>query len=372
MAEIPDYDIVLSSTTMSKIVMYKNDIFEKKKIPGRYLRKLLERGNINSIDQVSDEQFLQLLLSTKLPLIFAEDAIKGNGTDWNVQELQLLGDLNVAMKVQIYDNGVWYPSSPNFHIYVPPLNGTLLFMPGPLLKSTYMKTTPDFEEIGGLGGINQNKYNMLIDRRLSPLLYYANVNAKQDDVSCVVTIPGIGCGAFAGKFHGKMGEHLNYALQYVLSKHAQNFSNIALIYYDPFNESSNQDHGFHNVKYRVRRAKNGFYKSQLSYPKVFEEDGDDFTNCRLFKVVAWDHVSFPGNDFFAGSRNTDDGVSAAATNSMEVITRYKGTYDGSEYLPPKGNADWEEVIEKNGITLRVKENVRILSSDGTLIDLKDF
>lgn len=99
MAEKPDYDILLSSTTMSKIVIYKNDLFVKKKKPGEYLRKLLESNEVNSTDQISDEWFLQLLLSTKLPSIFAESEIIGNGTDWNGQELQLLGDLNVAMKV---------------------------------------------------------------------------------------------------------------------------------------------------------------------------------------------------------------------------------------------------------------------------------
>lgn len=57
---------------------------------------------------------------------------------------------------------------------------------------------------------------------------------------------------------------------------------------------------------------------------------------------------------------------------MEVITGYKGTYVGSKYIPPEGNANWGEVVEKNSITLRVKDNVKVLSSDGTLIDLKNF
>ena len=35
--------------------------------------------------------------------------------------------------------------------------------------------------------------------------------------------------------------------------------------------------------------------------------------------MAWDYVSWPGNDFYGDLRNTDDGVKAAATNSMEVM-----------------------------------------------------
>ena len=36
-------------------------------------------------------------------------------------------------------------------------------------------------------------------------------------------------------------------------------------------------------------------------------------------MVAWDYVSFPGNDYFKGSLNTDDSVTAVANNSMEII-----------------------------------------------------
>ena len=39
----------------------------------------------------------------------------------------------------------------------------------------------------------------------------------------------------------------------------------------------------------------------------------------LFSVVAWDHVSWPGNDFYAGQRKTDDGVKAAATTAMQIV-----------------------------------------------------
>ena len=60
------------------------------------------------------------------------------------------------------------------------------------------------------------------------------------------------------------------------------------------------------------------------------------SDCMLFSIVAWDHVSWPGNDFFAGSRCTDDGVKAAATNSMFALTGIEGHYDPDRgaYLPP--------------------------------------
>lgn len=85
---------------------------------------------------------------------------------------------------------------------------------------------------------------------------------------------------------------------------------------------------------------------------------------KLYKIV-----SYTGNDYFAASKNTDDGVSAAATNSMEVITGIKGRYDKGDYFPPKGNSNWEEVVHRNNITLRATYNVKVAMVNGLLTDL---
>src|SRR5262249_44104035 len=91
-------------------------------------------------------------------------------------------------------------------------------------------------------------------------------------------------------------------------------------------------------------------KSQLCRPAAYAEGGDDFAGCALFSVVAWDHVSWPGNDFFSGARATDDGVKAAATSSMAVLTGVPGTYDSAlaKYLPPQPYATWGEVVRQRG------------------------
>jgi hypothetical protein len=94
-------------------------------------------------------------------------------------------------------------------------------------------------------------------------------------------------------------------------------------------------------------------KSQLCHPTAYEEQGDDFSNCVLYSIVAWDHVSWPGNDFYVGSRATDDGVKAAATNSMAMLTGAEGKYDPSlwKYLPPHPYHTWEDVIRKRDLRL---------------------
>ncbi len=69
-----------------------------------------------------------------------------------------------------------------------------------------------------------------------------------------------------------------------------------------------------------------------------------------------------GNDFYAGSRATDDGVKAAATNSMAVMTGIEGKYDIStnQYNPPAEYKNWQEVVLKNKVQIEVRENLSIL------------
>ena len=60
--------------------------------------------------------------------------------------------------------------------------------------------------------------------------------------------------------------------------------------------------------------------------------GNDFNDMDLYIVVAWDHVSWPGNDFYIGARATDDGVKAAATDVMFKMTGIEGSYDSRVYF----------------------------------------
>jgi hypothetical protein len=85
----------------------------------------------------------------------------------------------------------------------------------------------------------------------------------------------------------------------------------------------------------------------------FAEGADDFSGCALCSLVAWDPVSWPGNDFFSDSRATDHGVKAAATNSMSVFTGVDGQYDSrhGKYRPPPPYGNWEAVVE-DGIRTR--------------------
>lgn len=369
------YDIVLHELSLQKLVSYKNEIEKGEASPGVLLDNEFKKLKLSShqLSTISAKEFLNILLSTKKPCIFAESAIQGNGRDWNNQELSILGDIDVTMTATIYDNGIWSPRSHDFKVHTPPFEGHLMFAIGALLETSGSFISPDYLEIvdQNTNTIKQASYNSLIERRLLPVLTYANEKAKKDGNSAFVIIPGIGCGVFAGIFRNNMAFYLHRALESLLERHGQNLSNISCVYFDSYSQLENTSRKIHNIQYRVRpyALSNDNRRTQLSKPVNFQEKGDDFSKCTLYKIVAWDHVSLPGNDYFAGSRSTDDGVSAAATNSMEIITGIKGNYANGLYRPPTKYRTWEQVAADNGTKLFGSNNVYVTTQNGQYVEL---
>ena len=143
---------------------------------------------------------------------------------------------------------------------------------------------------------------------------------------------------------------LERALRRFLDQHGGKFPSIRVVVYDPYRgcEPDRAVHG--GVDFRVRPLTMGGHP-QLSHPQVHAEEGDDLSGCRLFSFVAWDHVSWPGNDFFGGARCTDDGVKAAATSSMAEVTGVSGAYSEGRtaYMPPEPYTTWGELVRERGI-----------------------
>ena len=350
------YKILLHQKTYEKARNYLEEL-KAGKNPGSYLAKQLTDRNLS---QVVAEEFIELLLRTKKPQIFAESAVSGDGSDWNQEELSILGDISLATPVTVYDNG--RHTDPKVHEY--PFQATLLFVPGALLRNGRSHIPADWEEVTKDEQINPESYYQLYERRLLPAIMYANDVMKTQSKLGLITIPGLGCGQFAGIFRGKLGTHLKVALRKLLEKHGNKLSNIKAVYYDPYRECSNERLEIAGINFLVRPLTQGNEsKSQLCHPKDYEEAGDDFSTCELFSVVAWDHVSWPGNDFYLGSRVTDDGVKAAATSVMSVMTGIEGQYNAliNKYNPPSEYGCWEETIARNAIELEVKNNFRIFA-----------
>lgn len=179
----------------------------------------------------------------------------------------------------------------------------------------------------------------------------------------LVTIPGMGCGQFAGIFRGQLGTKLKNTLVTFLEAHYSKFSNIKVVYYDPYQECENERIEINGISLFIRPLTQGnINKPQLCPPQTYAETGDDFTDLELFSFVAWDHVSWPGNDFYLGARSTDDGVKAAATNLMQVMTGIEGIYNPQIncYCQPVQYENWQDVILKNKIELEVVNNLVVL------------
>ena len=350
-----EYSIIMSNEIRLKAQSY----FEKVRVG--YKAGFLLSSNLNSLQSQSMDfnDYLDALLNTKLPQIFAESALVGDGSDWNLEELSILGDISIGMPVKVFDNGLH--TSPIVHDQ--PLEAVLVCTPGALLRNDHGFTPADYQDVTSVdGSIDSVKYNQLYARRLLPVFDYINEHAKKRGEVALITIPGLGSGQFAGKFHGQLEPYLKAALKELLSNFSHSFDSIGVVYFDPYSVGENERTRIRNIEFLVRPFKKGNEgKAQLSLPANLSDKAKEFKDCSLYSIVAWDHVSWPGNDFWVGARVTDDGVKASATDSMYKMTEVRGEYDIStnKYMPPKQYSNWAEVISKNKLRIFVKDNVLV-------------
>ena len=337
------YSIIVPAATLRRAGDYARDLAMAHSEPGRFLDGQRPPCGWRGVDGLD---LIGLLFDTRQPQIFAESAVNGDGSDWSPVELGLLGDVAVAVPVTIHDDGKHH--APKVH--EPEFKGTLVFTAGALLRSDRGGIAADWAEgTTSAGELSNEGYYALYARRLLPVFAYINEHARASR-SAFVTIPGLGCGQFAGPFRGQLEERLKDVLHRLLSEHGPRWPNIKAVYFDPYSGCQNQRLNIQGIDFMVRplTAPGNLNKSQLCPPRVYAEAGDDFSECHLYSLVAWDHVSWPGNDFYAGARATDDGVKAAATDCMKALTGVEGRYDRSRscYLPPDHYANWREVVEE--------------------------
>jgi len=351
------HTILVPDDTRSRLSQYLDSLRTGTASAGKRLEHSLAGRNLVTLTK---EQFLDALINTKVPQIFAESQVAGDGSDWNLTELRLLGDISIAVPVTIYDNG--HRTAPIPH--AEPFPGTLIFTSGALLRNDKGLEPADLAEVTRFEPIgNRDRilwklmYYELYERRLLPVFRHIDEMAKAQRKTAFVTVPGLGCGQFAGPFQGNLGPDFLAVLEKFFERqyeHRNSFPNLKAVYFDPYNECSNVRLDIHGLSLMVRPLlQQKEAKPQLCHPSAYEERGDCFRDCMFFSIVAWDPVSWPGNDFFGGSRCTDDGVKAAATDSMAMLTGVEGRYDYDRkaYLPPPPFQTWEDVVRQKGARL---------------------
>lgn len=192
------YVIVMSEQVYNEAERYKMNITECKRKAGWYLENVYKE--IPSLKIANTLSFIEMLLRTKKPTIFAESAIQGDLTDWNQTELEILSDIGVAVPVTIYDDGRHGQKSS----FETPFSGYLLYISGALLAGKGM--IADLPRVTGSDRktISLTRYEALYQKRLIPMLFFANETAQKDGKQAVITIPGLGCGCFAGSYKGQL------------------------------------------------------------------------------------------------------------------------------------------------------------------------
>lgn len=335
------YAILIPAETRDRATDYLRALRDGDEQPGALLRSLMGDRDPATL---TAEDLLARLFDTKRPQIFAEMEVAGDGSDWNLIELGLLGDLSIHVPVTVFDDGKHTQPTP----HEPPFTASLCFVASALLRNGMGHPPADWAETVSAGGeLCPEGYFQLYRRRLLPVLQHINALASTPR-SAFVTIPGLGCGLFAGPFRGRLGPRLQAVLERLLNEHGPSLPNIKALYFDPYSECENVCQEIHGISFLVRplRAPGNQARSQLCRPQAYAEPGEDVSGCSLTSLVAWDHVSWPGNDFYGGARATDDGVKAAATSAMAVLTGLEGTYDAAhgKYQPPDPYRTWGDVV----------------------------
>ena len=342
------HTILIPDATRIRARALLDDLRSREKRPGARLAARLAGTDLRDL---TENSFLFSLIDTKVPRIFAESEVAGDGSDWTLDELRLLGDLSISVPVTVFDDGNHHRPTPHAH----PFAGTLVFTPGALLRAGGGREPADWAEaVHADGTLSREGYFGLYERRLGAVFSHINAAAAASGLPAFVTVPGLGCGQFAGPFAGRLGRELGGVIERILEKHGAGWPHLRVVYFDPYAEGENRTRTIHGLSFRIRPLRKGNEgKSQLLPPPAYAEPGDDFSTCSFFSLVAWDHVSWPGNDFFAGARSTDDGVKAAATDSMAVLTGVPGRYDAASgaYLPPSPCSTWEDVVLENHLSL---------------------
>ena len=113
------------------------------------------------------------------------------------------------------------------------------------------------------------------------MLEYVNCIAG-DARSAVLMVPGLGCGLFAGPFHGKLGSELRDVLIRLLEDFGDTLPNLKAVYFDPYDECINSRFEINGISLLVRplTQPGNARRSQLCTPVTYQDAGDDTRTSR--------------------------------------------------------------------------------------------
>eukprot|EP00924_Labyrinthula_sp_SR-Ha-C_P007261 snap_masked-scaffold_8-processed-gene-13.40-mRNA-1 protein AED:1.00 eAED:1.00 QI:0/-1/0/0/-1/1/1/0/426 len=412
------YDLIISKDTEKLIDEYRIKLQTPSNRPGRFLlqkTRAQEDETKRMYKNLNFAEFTDLLMQTKRPVFFTQASTMGAGEDWNDEEFKILGEINCAMDVQVFDNAAEQDDEANypdyFKVHDKPFDATLIYTPGILLERPwqYHGETPDYEfvtkqtegaekEITVVEDveINSTNYYTLFKKRILPCFLYINMKAEEMNKDALVVSPAIGGGSYAGLFIQEIPKRLQDSFEKLLKEDGDKFPRVKCLFFDPeIDYSKLQSEGkivkeknivndvdkvVNGIKFRIRNSKKveNQMKQQLSTRQELEEEEGEFSDMRLFKLVFWDAASYPGNDFFVLDRSEDCGTACGATDSMSKLLGAPGRYkieeaneeedqrDWRRYVPLQINQSWKQYVEMNKILMHMKDNLYVAENNGEI------
>lgn len=406
----PNYKIVISEHTWNKIRAYQGAILEEApKQPGvwgennwrqlgvgQYLASKLAADSITpqKLAALTPAEFLDCLLATKKPLVFAESQVRCDGSDWNKIEASILGDVGVAIPgVTIFDDGYWRGRG------VPPgtiygsqskKKGSLFVMAAPQLRQSEdgqslvePHNNADFCDVTTEDGLlDFDKYYTFLENRLLPGLVNASKEAAARGKKAVVTTPGLGCGQFAGVFaEGEViHTYLYRALNQLLEKHHHKLGGISALYCNLFvDDKSPYPETYGEIDGGIDLLIGGRGDAP-QFPDLSEEWEGKYKTHELVKVVAGDGFSRVGNDANGrvdkttgkprhGLGTTDEGAAAQATDALTKMTGVPGEYNPAEgTYRPENNQYWFQCLEHAPFTATGEGQLKVVNSEGDIVE----
>src|SRR5262245_5065843 len=95
-AVAPSYSIIIPDDTVARTTDYLQALRVGRTKPGASLHDRLQGADLRAMTELD---LLGQLFDTKQAQMFAESAVAGDGSDWSLTELGLLGDVSIAVPV---------------------------------------------------------------------------------------------------------------------------------------------------------------------------------------------------------------------------------------------------------------------------------
>jgi hypothetical protein len=306
------FTFVLSQETTDWVTQYLDDLKNEQASPGTHLGKILENQDLTTM---TPAQLIRCILNTKQPKAFAEEVLKSKDSRskscYTDLELRILARIGTVTPTYVRNDGGHYNSFKNHDTELPCYMGVV--------------SAPLFTQDGGslddallehAHKINIDLYNQEIEQRLLPVLIQMNQQAESNGDLLSVTIPGLGCGLFAGPLSGKseIFTSLQNALKQLLEKHGSQLGNIKEIYFDTFAMIFDQPTStkIYEIDFVCVSSSNTSYSTRRQLAKAPEK-------LTLATIVAGDLLSWVGNDMWVDSRATDEGVKCGSSLALVQI-----------------------------------------------------